>query len=1334
MPITIKEIISSDSMSGVIEKVNFNFDQLILAGGGPPGIQGIQGEIGPVGPQGFRGDHWFAGPSAFGQTADHDGTSLRIQDHFLDSSGNVYEFYNIGGATGWTASGINLKGPQGIPGTAGGSLEWKYYLPATGGNPIDGQGYSPTPNVGFTNNEIDFLIPNETFKNSIFLGNQNWAYFNLKNFGTNISGARDTASVPKFTIIQNNVNPNGQNGVSFGGPLPEGGTSSGIYGNSGSTSAGGTNSAYSFVHAAFATEQDQSGGTFTTKWKVHSYQSNIKIQAGGATSGTAPYIVKPATIEIMAADVKISNYDRTKFVNIERDFFFNNGTGGSSDNLKEIIINSIPSIETLPGSSGAANTYGYVALQNQQGAGTSYTAGFPEHRSGSVIIGPTYNVSQGIPIATNNFQGLGIVRKITRFNTVDSAIKFFQDSVQIGNSNLKNAKFLTLAGSITPVRTTEDAANVSGNVGVVLDSLMINAGSYDINNSTVSTTGVTAYNGGRLGLSNNTRTINKPQFPIHISAIPDVATRKFMWDGDSAKPGDYITNWYAGFDSYEDTIASRNGGIAFGNTTWKDDYIYAGYGYTMSGMSFWQYTPAPVAFTNPVLKTYIRRDTDQTLPFFGANGGPTGMTAGPEILGQVQGYENPHIYVQPGKEDSTGNIGIGFVPGSTAYNVLGSIKLEQISYAKSKLAINGSITIGSTNSGYHKFYNNVPINGMLIGGLIVQGETRTQGLDTISWNGPSINSTFRNFSYTPDDYSYRLQIGFVTEKTIMAKQFLAKGMASSMYPDFALPDAKTGMGRMPGETSVGALFADRSNPAGATTVSNTTSPIVVAKWSSLGDGPSKNLIGGRPNVGGFTINNTFALLPKYYDINTLPWYAVNIIATYNGQSSTNTSAYHRIVYHEIPATSSTVFLDLTKPKTSLPIFGFSGSTTLQISSTPTYLSGQIAGGSVPINPLTNSQQFTIEDGYYEGQILRIMILDVDPRNYSVLVPNAITRYTSYYAIPSAISVSSIIRKDNIAMAAEKFNGLAAGGGVSWPLPSPGVNGTENAFTNQRPWPMPGNAKQAPLGITPATTAATTIGIDAAINNAINQYNIIQNQSWTSISYGAYDPDTTTGNGSHGVIASSFVQNGQATLGDMQGIGAFKITPWRSITLQWHGDDQSGAEDFGRGCWYEIARENLVSRKLRAYSGSGELSDIYSDDSNGQNLTPDFTMGTNLEYPSQRIAYSFYNPTGEGTMQILQGGSIVKQITQSESGFIAYANNFVVTISMNAVGGTDNSLEARCKVISTDIMTANTSTILKDVVVTTGGTAINLTTSPGINYGNKLAYSIEGSAIIKRNSI
>jgi hypothetical protein len=90
MPITIKELFPSDPLSEALEKINFNFDQLILAGGGPPGPAGPIGPQGVPGPLGKRGDHWFVGASALGQTADHDGGSLKVEDHFLDSLGDVY--------------------------------------------------------------------------------------------------------------------------------------------------------------------------------------------------------------------------------------------------------------------------------------------------------------------------------------------------------------------------------------------------------------------------------------------------------------------------------------------------------------------------------------------------------------------------------------------------------------------------------------------------------------------------------------------------------------------------------------------------------------------------------------------------------------------------------------------------------------------------------------------------------------------------------------------------------------------------------------------------------------------------------------------------------------------------------------------------------------------------------------------------------------------------------------------------------------------------------------------------------------------------------------------
>jgi hypothetical protein len=54
--IVIKEILAADTVSDLVDKINFNFDQLLLNGGGPSGPIGGTGIQGPVGP---RGTTWF---------------------------------------------------------------------------------------------------------------------------------------------------------------------------------------------------------------------------------------------------------------------------------------------------------------------------------------------------------------------------------------------------------------------------------------------------------------------------------------------------------------------------------------------------------------------------------------------------------------------------------------------------------------------------------------------------------------------------------------------------------------------------------------------------------------------------------------------------------------------------------------------------------------------------------------------------------------------------------------------------------------------------------------------------------------------------------------------------------------------------------------------------------------------------------------------------------------------------------------------------------------------------------------------------------------------------
>ena len=55
--IVIKELLSSDKVSELVDKINFNFDQLLLNGGGPIGLTGGPGGIGPIGP---RGSVWVS--------------------------------------------------------------------------------------------------------------------------------------------------------------------------------------------------------------------------------------------------------------------------------------------------------------------------------------------------------------------------------------------------------------------------------------------------------------------------------------------------------------------------------------------------------------------------------------------------------------------------------------------------------------------------------------------------------------------------------------------------------------------------------------------------------------------------------------------------------------------------------------------------------------------------------------------------------------------------------------------------------------------------------------------------------------------------------------------------------------------------------------------------------------------------------------------------------------------------------------------------------------------------------------------------------------------------
>jgi len=102
-----------DTQEDIRNKINANFDSLVVNGGGPQGLQGAQGKQGPVGPagpkgdpgqQGVRGTKWFVQENApTGGTGD----PILVGDYWLDSTSGdnlIYEF----GPSGWFQVGDAL--------------------------------------------------------------------------------------------------------------------------------------------------------------------------------------------------------------------------------------------------------------------------------------------------------------------------------------------------------------------------------------------------------------------------------------------------------------------------------------------------------------------------------------------------------------------------------------------------------------------------------------------------------------------------------------------------------------------------------------------------------------------------------------------------------------------------------------------------------------------------------------------------------------------------------------------------------------------------------------------------------------------------------------------------------------------------------------------------------------------------------------------------------------------------------------------------------------------------------------------------------------------------
>lgn len=121
MPLTIRELLASDTISQAVDKINFNFDQLLLNGGGPAGPAGPPGPIGPIGGRGIRGSLWFEGIDDPNNTPPT--LTPKDEDNYLRSDGEVWTYDGVNEV--WMPAGVNLTGPQGPQGASGKFSEYE---------------------------------------------------------------------------------------------------------------------------------------------------------------------------------------------------------------------------------------------------------------------------------------------------------------------------------------------------------------------------------------------------------------------------------------------------------------------------------------------------------------------------------------------------------------------------------------------------------------------------------------------------------------------------------------------------------------------------------------------------------------------------------------------------------------------------------------------------------------------------------------------------------------------------------------------------------------------------------------------------------------------------------------------------------------------------------------------------------------------------------------------------------------------------------------------------------------------------------------------------------
>ena len=348
--INILNVLQGDNQSTIVDKINYNFDQILSAGGGPQGQQGLIGPTGPIGPQGPQGTQglqgssgtkWFVQgttqPSIGNIAGNNPALFPTVGDYWLDTDSSSQEIW-VYTPTGWVDTALGLaQGSvfQNVPGilTPGGIYK-KAILIAS--DPNDKGVILSDNTIASYNSNENTNFEDSKLKLSTRDNRKNLVTFSRSDFDISIGGSGATFSAWNPRIEWDEVTSSPANkyfNITLRNPTGSIGIRS-----EGNTVAGGVNI---FANAEVS---------------AYSNNSNVYLYTRGGTSGVFSKVQTPGYGFFEVSDIAVSGNQSNAA------FFVNNtgaGIGVGTGGFKTVGLDS-RRLAVLGNASFSKNTTGHT--------------------------------------------------------------------------------------------------------------------------------------------------------------------------------------------------------------------------------------------------------------------------------------------------------------------------------------------------------------------------------------------------------------------------------------------------------------------------------------------------------------------------------------------------------------------------------------------------------------------------------------------------------------------------------------------------------------------------------------------------------------------------------------------------------------------------------------------------------------------------------------------------------------------------------------------------------------------------------------------------------------